>query len=280
MQLHEQAGIARGGQQLARLVNGEHPRLAEDVGKARQPLARDDGQHLVHQEVEIRATAVGALAEVERDLVRAEPRGDDAHRQRRREAPHDVQGLELVLEGEAVAGLHLDGGDAMRGELTQPRLGERKEVILVARAQVTHRRVDAPAALRNLHVGHARRAQLLLLESRPAEDGVRVRVHEARSEHTTLAVHHACLRVRRAEGPLLVHGGDAILLDEYRDTLAHDRVAHLRAAPSASRPGAGDDLRRVDEQQPGRRHAAAVGRPITSRTRDKRSGACASPRQA
>ena len=98
-----------------------------------------------------------ALADTRAESRARRARWHEAHRQRVGEAAHDAQRLELVVEREPVARLHLDRRDAARGERAQPRLGERVQLVLAARAEVAHRGVDAAAAPRDLHVAARRR---------------------------------------------------------------------------------------------------------------------------
>ena len=97
-----------------------------------------------------------------------------------------------------------------RRERTQPRLGEREQFVFAARAKVAHRRVDAAAAPRDLHVGNARGAKLLLFVARAAEDRVRVRVDEAGREHAACAVDRRGARMLAAKRLLVAHLGDDV----------------------------------------------------------------------
>jgi hypothetical protein len=124
--------------------------------------------------------------------------------------------------------------------------------------------VNPPAPACDLHVRHARRAQLLLVVARPAKDRVRVRIDEAWREHTTLTVDALSIGVLALK--LVRHPdlSDAITDNEDGDTAAHLRIAHFGAATRPRGAGAGDDLGCVEEEKA---HAT------TSRTRDSVSGA-------
>ena len=139
--------------------------------------------------------------------------------------------------------------------------------------------MDAATAARDLHVGDAGRAQLLLLVTRATEYRVRVRVDEAGREHAAVAIDECRERMRTPQRGLRSDVDDRLGVHEHGDLLPHRRVGHLASTASTTRTGAGDDLPRVDEQQLPT-HARGRAWPITSRTRERRSGAWASPRQA
>src|SRR4051794_35411222 len=56
-------------------------RLAEDIGKTRETIGRNARQHLADEQIDVRLARCGSLAVLERNLVRAEKRRHDAHRQ-------------------------------------------------------------------------------------------------------------------------------------------------------------------------------------------------------
>ena len=146
-----------------------------------------------------------------------------------------------------------------------------------SRAQIAHRGVDAAAAPRDLHVVEPRGAHLLLLVARAAEDAC---VCESTNPGVSTPLPQSISVARgipRAQRSRDVDRDDPPPSDGDGDAGANAGVAHLRAAPRARRAGAGDDLRRIDEDESA---ADRVAHAITSRTRDSRSGACASPRHA
>ena len=101
--------------------------------------------------------------------------------------------------------------------------------VLVARAHVAHRGVDAPALPRDLHVIGTGGAALLLLVARLAEDRVRVRVDEPRREHAAAAVDdRAPMRTRARAHRARADLRDPLAVHRHRDVLAH---ARSRASP-------------------------------------------------
>ena len=274
MELDAQPRPARRLEERARLAHRVDARLAEDVGEGREPLVRHPGQHLMDEQAEVLATLFRASPVLEGDLVGPEPGRHEAHRQGGGEAPDDAQRLELVLHRQSVARLHLERRRAVGGEPAEAREGERKQLGLGTPSQVAHGGVDAAATPGDLHVAHAGGPQLLLLVARPAEDGVGVRVHEARREDAAAAVHAIGVGELALEPVARPDGDDPFPRDRHRRAGEHAGVPHLGAPAGARRSGAGDDLARPDEEEPAAAHA------ITSRTRERRSGACASPRQA
>ena len=117
--------------------------------------------------------------------------------------------------------------------------------------------MDAAAAPRDLHVVESVGAQLLLLEPRLAEDGVRVRVDEAGREHSAAAVDDLGARVRILEIACGSDRGDPPVAHGDRGVPQNSGIAHLGAAARSRGAGAGDDLRRVDEE-----HRSRVRHPI------------------
>jgi len=65
---------------------------------------------------------------------------------------------------------------------------------------------------------------------------------------------------------------ESVVANEEGPTSHDGRIAHFRTDAAAWRSGAGDDLARADEEERAR-HATGRACPITSRTRESRSGA-------
>jgi len=283
MELDREAVRTRRRQDHARLRDREHAGLAEDVRVAGESFTGDGGKHLVNEEVDVLpAPGVATVTVLVRDLVRAQPGGDDAHRQCVGKALDDPQRPELVGQRQTIPRLHLHRRDARRREGAQAGQRQRIQLVVGARAQVADRGVDPSPAPRDLHVRDAGGTLLLLLVARATEDGVRVRVDESRGEHSAFAVYHvgARARGRGGEGGLRAHLHDLPFLHQDPCTRQDTRIPHLGADPGTGGSGAGDHLRGIDEKQPVRHQAVGCGRPITSSTREKRNGAWASPRQA
>ncbi len=200
--------------------------------------------------------------------------GTMPHRQLLREARDHAEHLELVVHRESVAGFHLDRGGAVRRQALEARAGERDELILAAlRADRAPRRGCRRRAPRS----PCSRARRRAAPARRSAGGRRSRAcasRRARREHAARAVDARRVGIRPLERLAVAHGDDAVTLHRDGRIGEHAGVAHLGAAPRARRSGAGDHLRRVDEERRARAHA------ITSRTREIVSGACASPRHA
>ena len=117
----------------------------------------------------------------------------------------DRLGADTFKEREQAGNDLEDLGGLVRAQLAQATKHKDREIcrrarrILIARAEVAHGGVNAAAAPRDLHVGHAGGAQLLLLIPRAAEDGVRMRVGETWREHAALAVDDRRARMRGAQ---------------------------------------------------------------------------------
>src|SRR3546814_2512484 len=82
----------------------------------------------------------------------AEVGGLDRHRLALAEAAGDAQHLHLVLEGQAVAGLDLDGGHALGREVAQAGQGGGVECVLARLAGLLDGVADAAAEIGRAHV--------------------------------------------------------------------------------------------------------------------------------
>jgi hypothetical protein len=105
-----QAEFARGAEHALGLGQRERDALAEHVDRVDQPFGGQHGQHLAADQVDVVAAAAFVLG---RQRVRAEERRAHGHAEGAREPARHPQLLALVLERQAVAGLDLDGADAL-----------------------------------------------------------------------------------------------------------------------------------------------------------------------
>jgi hypothetical protein len=191
--------------------------FAEHVAELRQALFDDARQHLFRDRADVLLAPAPVLV---RHLVRAEEGRDVVERPFRVQAAHDAQHLQLVRGREAVAGLRLDGRRARAQEpaLAPERRGE--QLLFAGGARPPHGRADAAARRGDLLVAHARGALLELVGAVAREDGVRVRVHEARRQDAPARVEDLAVRARQrldlfaAAGPL-----DQPAADEQRAAL-------------------------------------------------------------
>ena len=139
-------------------------------GDARQ-LLLDDAPH-------VGLGAVRVAAELRWHGVGAEERGHDVDGALAAELPGDVDQAQLGGEVEPVAGLGLDGGDAVGQHLVEPAAAVAGEVGRVGGTRHRDRRQDAAAGGEDLQVAGAALAQDQLLLARAREHEVGVRVHE------------------------------------------------------------------------------------------------------
>ena len=189
------------------------------------------------------------VAVLERNFVGAEPGGHEPHGKDLTKPADHAERLDLVVRRKPVTRLHFDGRNAARGEATQTRHGEPEQLVLVPATQVTHGRVNPAATPGDLHVVETGRPELLLLEPRLAEDGVRVRVHEPRREDASPAIDRRRAGICSLEGRASADGSDRSVDDRDGDAGHDPGVTHLTSAPRPTGSTARDDLRRVDEQQ-------------------------------
>src|SRR5688500_4057466 len=248
MQLDAEPGSPGRLENRSRLLDGVDARLAEDVREARQSLAGDRRQRLGEQEADGVAARAWGGSVLEWNLVRAEPRRHEPKREHLAEPSDRAQRLQLVLEGEPVAGLHLDGRRAVRRERAKARQRERDELVLAPLAKVAHGGVDSPAATGDRHVVEPGRTQLLLLVTRPPEDGVGMRVDEARRQDAAAAVDALRTRMRALDAVAGPDRRDAPAIDDDRGGGDDLQLPHIVPSPSARGAGAGHALSRAGEE--------------------------------
>ena len=176
-------------------------------------------------------------------------RRNDADRQFRRKSLNDPQQLQLVVKRQAITGFHFDSANAKGRESPESRTGQLEELRFIARANIAHRRVNAASPAGDLHVVHAGGSHLMFGKPRRAEHAVRVRVDERRRQDSAATVDVRRIAKLRPEVLLSSDSDDPIAADGDRGASQYFQRAHLDATPSAWTAGAGDDLRRVDEQQ-------------------------------
>src|SRR5688500_10754370 len=181
VELQPQAGGARGGENRSRLVDREHARLAEYVRELGEALRRDAGEHARDEQANVFGTSFTNLAVLLRNFVGAEPCRHEPHWEMLTQSSDHTQRLELVLGRKPVARFYFDGGDPMGRQPLESTDGQREELVLSASPEITHGGMDPATAPSDLHVVEPGSAKLLLLEPRPAENGVRVGGHESRS---------------------------------------------------------------------------------------------------
>ncbi len=253
--------VTPGGQQnLARLGDGEHPRLAKHVTTPGQTLPRDRGQYLLAQQPHVLGAARAVLR---RHLMSAEERRHETEPLLRRQGPHDAQLLALGVEIQAVARLHLDGRAAVRAQRQEPVPGELPQLGFAAAAGVADRLQDPAAGGSNGLVVLAERPALVIVEPRHPEHRVGVTIDEAREEDALDLLDQGVLSplVRAAQLAVRADGGDAAALDSHRGVGEDFELGELRPPAGARRTAAGDDLPGPDEQGT-QSEASRIGRRI------------------
>ena len=170
-----------------RLVRREHARLAEDVAPFREPLARDGGNHLAHQQVDVVAAAPAVLG---RDLVSAHERGRQLDGVISGQRANHPQHFQLAFGRQPVPALGFARGDATAQHLVEAATGVGGQLIVGRCAGRDDGSENAAAFGCDLRVGRARQAPPQLLAAVAGEDDVRVGVHEARHDRASTRVEH------------------------------------------------------------------------------------------
>src|SRR5262249_33261919 len=143
--------------------------------------------------------------------------------------------LELILDAQSIARLHLDRCHAVRGQACQSRARCRDERIFGPCPEVANRRMDPAASPCDLHVIETCGAHLLLFEPRASEQRMGVRVDKTWRKDAAGAVDLRCLRELLPKVRQIAHRGDAVSDHRYSDIRAYSGVTHLRATSRAWR---------------------------------------------
>lgn len=113
-----QTAGSRGGQDFARLGDGEGTAVAKHIAEFRKIFLRDLREPIVTDEIDVGVGSFAcAIAIFVRDDVRAEECADDVERLLVLEIAEADKNLALAFPGEAVAGLGFERGGPVCGEL-------------------------------------------------------------------------------------------------------------------------------------------------------------------
>ena len=149
--------------------------LAKHIDGIDQPFARQLGHHAIANLVDV---AVGAALELGRQRVGAKKGGLHRHAEVAPQPPRHAQLLALVLCGQAVTALDLDGAHAFGQQGLQARRGGGKQLVLAGLARGLHGADDAAAGARDLLVAGAVEPQRELMRALAAVDEVGVAVDQ------------------------------------------------------------------------------------------------------
>ena len=178
VQLQAEPHVAGGGEQAARLLDGEDPFLAEHVAELGQAVRLHLGHYFADEEIHILVRASLIFFGYG---VCAEEGGDDVHAAVLVvvQAAHHLELQQFRFLVQSVAALALHGGDAHLRHAFQQVFGTGAQLDVVAGAGGPDGADDASAAAHDVHVAVSPQAPAELLGPFSAEDEVRVRVHEA-----------------------------------------------------------------------------------------------------
>ena len=163
------------------------------------------------------------------------------------------QALQLVVDGQSVAALGLDGRGAVRQQAIQALASQVEQLILPCRPGGPHRREDAPTGVRDLLIRRAAQPHLKLLGAGPREDQVRVRIHKPRHDRPTACIDDL---PARAGGDLVPHldgradGHDDSISSRHGAVRDDGQIAKSRPGPRpVVRPGQRQQLPGVHDQE-------------------------------
>ena len=209
----------------AGFVDREGDALAEGVDRIGELGPGHGGEDLIADEVEV---AGAVVLELRRQGMGAEIGGHHVHRAPLGELARHLQHLHLGVAVQPVAGLDLDGGDALGQQRVQPPQGGGGKVGLRFGPGHPHGGGDAAAGLGDLGIGDAGEALLELVGPAAAIDEMGVAVDQAGGGEAALAVgrRHGRRAPRR--------GGRPRRCGRPRSGWPHPRSGHNR--PASWRP--------------------------------------------
>ncbi len=147
----------------------------------------------------------------------------------------DLERLELVLGGKAVAALCLHGRGAEAQHLVERLLRLAGKLLLAGLARGVRRGLDAAACVLNIKIARAVQLEPQLVLPPATENEVRVRVHKAGRDEMALRIDD--LRALTGGNRAGADGGDDAVLDEHPRILQEFDFTLLLAATGASALG-------------------------------------------
>jgi hypothetical protein len=166
---------------------GEGDAFDEDVHGVDQPFGGEGREHVVGDHLDV---GIGVAVGFGRQGVGSEERGlhrDGAHFGKLAGNP---ERLAFVLQVEAVAGLHLDGGDAFGNEVVETGKGLVQKVGFAGGAESSDRRDDASALEGDFLVRGSSEAEFELSGPIACPNQVGVAIDQTRGDEPAVAVGH------------------------------------------------------------------------------------------
>jgi hypothetical protein len=231
VQAQLQAVVLGGGEDGARLGEGEGMVVAEDIAEAGEAVLGDVREQIVGDEAEI---AWAVVLELRRHGMRSQQRGNDAQRGALLERAEDVEDLQFGVAGEAVAGLGFNGGGAATEEPVSVVEGGYGEVFEALVAGLADSGEDSTACGSDLLIGLAGDALLELGDAVAAEDEMGVGVDEAGEDGAFGGVDDGMVRGKvTLESGVRADGEDAAV-SKVNGRVMED--AELLQLPACARP--------------------------------------------
>lgn len=237
VELDRQAELSGRVEHPRHLIGREGDALAEGIDGIREPLVRNRGQDIFHDQ---RDEGVLVALGLRRQGMGGKTGG--AHRRRPffAEPARGAQRFHLVVEIEPVARLDLDSGDAFRQQGVEPRQRLADQLVLAGGAERPHRRHDAAAGAGDLLIGGARQPHLELRSAVADMDQMGMAVDQSRRDPAAFAIDRLGPARRRGQPGFRSGVQDAsaarhdrALLDDAETGLRAGHGRQTRIAPDA-----------------------------------------------
>lgn len=222
MRLDRQAMLARGLEDALALRRGEADALAEHVHRVGQAFTGGRRDHLLADQAHV---VVGAPGVFWRQRMGTEQRGHHPHRAQLAEAAGHAQHLQLVGQGQAVAGLDLHRGHAIGQQRIEARQAGGDQLVLAGGTGGAHAAENAAAGAGDFLVADAFQALLELTGAVAGIHQVGMAVDQPRRHHPAAPGLLGAGSQHRVEVALGPQAGDVIALDQH----GHGLDQHLQA---------------------------------------------------
>jgi len=251
MKAQSKAAGASGGQDFARLSDGERAAVAEDIAEFGKVFGGDAWEPFAADEVDVGVGRFAvAIAKLSRDDMSAEKCGNDFERLFAIEFAEKREDFAFAGPVEAVAGFGFDGGCPVGGELREMSEGARFELRGRSSAKFADAIENAAARPSNFFVCGAGDALFVFGGARTRMNKVRVRIDEAGNDDAAGEIEFADAAGfgQAFDAAARTDGGDVSVANEKRRVGDDLRISE-RTSPTRRGASKRKDLRAIGQEQ-------------------------------